>query len=57
MQFIKKFFDDESTIVGLCGFDSLKPKTYSKTANEELFFNFAQMNKIFETNFKENVFL
>ncbi|MFA7658050.1 MAG: hypothetical protein WCY19_01300 [Candidatus Gastranaerophilaceae bacterium] len=57
MKFLKNFFNDESTIVGLCGFETTKPK-YSKSTNaRENFLNRFNIQRTFETNFEQNVFL
>jgi len=57
MNFLKSFFNDDSKIVGLCGFDNLKPKYCQRPVMEEAYFNSYISKNIFETNFKKNVLL
>jgi hypothetical protein len=57
MRFLKNFFDDETTIVGLCGFDEIKPKYPQRTVVSESFFNHFSTERKFETNFYGNVLL
>lgn len=57
MEFLKRFFNDENTIIGLCGFENMKPD-YNKNSGEINFFtNSFQTEKVFETNFGGNVLL
>lgn len=57
MKFLKNFFNDESKIVGLCAFKTMRPK-YAQTAlKADIFFNPFESNKPFETNFKQNILL
>lgn len=56
MNFLKNFFNDDSTIIGLCSFGITRPKSTSPIENE-IFFNPFQGGKHYETNFKNNVFL
>lgn len=60
MEFLKRFFDDDSKIIGLCGFK--KAKSYkTRSIEQEIFFNPFEKNISFafnyETNFKNNVLL
>lgn len=65
MEFLKKFFDDESKIIGLCGFETMKPKYEGESLKNEGFFNHFQSGRsfspqytnIFETNFAKNALL
>jgi len=65
MEFLKKFFDDESKIIGLCGFDAMKPKYGESTASSEKLLNYfqsgtsfsPQYTNMFETNFAKNALL
>jgi len=57
MQFLKKFFDDNSTIIGLCSFEQFKPKYYQDIAENNFFFNPYQFESPFETKFEANVLL
>jgi len=57
MSFLKSFFNDESTKIGLCGFKMTKQK-YSKNSTEpNFYFNPFQQEKAFETNFRANALL
>lgn len=61
MKFLKNFFNDESTIVGLCRFDSIKQK-YNKNVTtsgleNDFFFNPFQTQQVFETNISRNALL
>jgi hypothetical protein len=57
MEFLKKFFNDDSTIVGLCKFNM--PKTTYKNVSipDDIFFNPFQSPKAYETNFDKNILL
>lgn len=57
MEFLKKIFNDDNTIVGLCGFDSMKPDYRSAAMIKENFFNHMDCKKTFETNFTTNTLL
>lgn len=64
MEFIKKIFNDDSTIVGLCGFEEMKPNYNKKSLNTgvcNVIFNPFIPQKPstfnFETNFEGNVLL
>lgn len=57
MQFLKKFFDDNSTIIGLCSFEQMKPKYYQRAAEENFFFNPYQFENRWETKFENNTLL
>lgn len=60
MEFLKNFFDDDSHIIGLCGFESLKPK-YNEAEIRSYFFKVLKPEKQpifnYETKFTSNVFL
>lgn len=55
MNFLKNFFDDENTIIGLCGFESMKPKYVEAVKNDFYFNPFQKTN--FETDFSKNTLL
>lgn len=64
MEFIKSFFNDDSSIVGLCGFEEMKPKLNKKDVTKgvcDVIFNPFIPQKPnqfnFETNFERNVLL
>lgn len=57
MNFLKKFFNDESNVVGLCAFNMMKPKYSENPIENDFFFNPFEGNKVFETNYKKNIFL
>lgn len=57
MEFLKKFFNDDSTTVGLCKFESIKPKHTNKNTETVCFFNPFITEKIYETNFNKNILL
>lgn len=58
MNFLKSFFDDDSHIIGLCGFDLPKTKHVSKPFEADLFSNsYQNTKKIFSTNYSKNTFL
>ncbi len=57
MSFLKNFFGDDSTIVGLCGFEREKPDYSKNLARNDFFFNNLQTENVFETNFTNNVLL
>lgn len=56
MNFLKKFFNDDSVIIGLCGFNIAK-QNYNKAAvvRDRLFTPCE--NKTFQTDFSKNFFL
>lgn len=61
MNFLKNFFDDESQIIGLCGFKTMRPKHNETQIENTFFFNPFQVEKVcvsdFETNFSKNILL
>lgn len=57
MEFLKKFFSDDDSVIGLCGFKQIKPKYYQTPVMEEVFFNPFESKRVYETNFSKNVFL
>ena len=59
MSFLKSFFDDDSKIIGLCGFKSErnKKKYSTKIIEPDLFFNPFQTEKAYETNYSNNLLL
>lgn len=60
MKFLKSFFNDEGAIVGLCGFEQMKPKYNKKGINKgvsDVFFNPFISQNSFETNLEKNVLL
>lgn len=57
MEFLKKFFNNEGTIIGLCGFDLEKPY-YSKNTFTPPVFKACYLNEnIFETKVDGNILL
>lgn len=56
MNFLKNFFNDENTIIGLCGFEGLKPN-YVEAIKNDFCFNPFQQKTNFETNFSKNTLL
>lgn len=61
MKFLKQFFNDDSVIVGLCGFKGIKPAYNESPVFNENFFRSIEFKKsdisIFETDFEKNIFL
>lgn len=62
MEFLKRFFDDDSTIVGLCRFDRTQKILKNKNIEEkDMFFNPFQNQKTYafnyETNLSKNILL
>lgn len=57
MKFFKNLFDDESTVIGLCGFKLEKTKVGGKTFTNDMFFNPFKPERVFETDFTKNIFL
>lgn len=57
MEFLKNFFNDDSKIIGLCGFDLEKPYYSKNTFTPPVFKTDYKNENIFETKFNENVFL
>lgn len=67
MEFIKSLFNDDGAIVGLCGFEEMKPKFdkadkkgVTSGVNDAIFNPFISKRPsayIFETNFERNVLL
>lgn len=56
MNFLKNFFNDDSTIIGLCGFGLEKSNAYARPfTNQKI--NPFDFEKVFVTNVKENVLL
>ncbi len=53
-KFLKTFFNDEKTIVGLCSFELEKPY---RTDMKENFFNNFQIKKDFSSKFDKNILL
>lgn len=56
MKFIKNFFNDNSTIIGLCGFET-RPKCLKNFDMNDFPANKFQIDKIFKTNFEKNIFV
>lgn len=57
MDFFKNFFNEESTIIGLCGFN-LEKRRYNKSMiSSQIFSPQAASKKVFETKFEKNIFL
>lgn len=57
MNFLKNFFDDECKIIGLCGFQTMKPKYNENSIDNDFFFNPFEHKRVFETNYTNNVLL
>lgn len=63
MEFLKKFFNDDSTTIGLCKFNTYKynSKVNQNQKEADFFFNPFQSQKTFvfnyETNFSKNTIL
>lgn len=57
MNFLKNFFKDDSIIVGLCGFKSMKPGYCSETILRDRLFAVCDNSKIFQTDYAKNMFL
>lgn len=57
MNFLKNFFNDDSTIIGLCSFDKNRGEYCNKTIINEVLFNNVSFEKTFETNFSRNALL
>lgn len=57
MEFLKNFFNDDNTKVGLCGFDMKRPNYGITFGKSDLSFRSFQSEKAFETDFGGNVLL
>jgi hypothetical protein len=57
MEFLKKFFNDDSTVVGLCKFDRVKSKYIQTPAETDFFFNPFEQQKNYKTNIENNLLL
>lgn len=57
MKFLKKFFDDDSTIVGLCRFELAQRKKRIKSEDKDMFFNPFIKDRNFQTNYTNNALL
>lgn len=57
MEFLKKFFNDDSVMVGLSSFKQIKPKYYQTPVMEEVFFNPFEGKRVYQTDFSKNSFL
>lgn len=61
MNFLKNFFEDETKIIGLCAFKTMRPKCKLQTLPQILYpdynFNPIETIKNFETNFEKNILL
>lgn len=57
MKFLKNFFSDDSTIIGLCGFNTKKPLYNEKSYIRTRFLKTLKSEKNFSTNITRNVFL
>lgn len=58
MEFLKKFFNDESVVVGLCKFEQIRPKYCQNPIEENVFFKPAFETKItYRTDFSKNMLL
>lgn len=54
MNFLKNFFDDESKIIGLCGFEMMKPKYSQNPIENDFFFNPFKGERLFTPNYETN---
>jgi len=61
MEFLKHFLDDDSHIIGLCGFKTLKPRYNKEEEERAYFFKVLQAKQQpvfnFETNYSKNPLL
>ena len=61
MKFFKNLFNDESVIIGLCGFKSMRPNYSKNPMQKDIFFNPFKTEKPYtlnyETNFRKNALL
>jgi len=57
MEFLKKIFNDDSTVIGLCGFGGAKQRGNKSLMKQDFLFNDFQTEKVFLTNFEQNVLL
>lgn len=61
MQFLKHFFDDDSTIVGLCSLSTKNPEYNSNRMTDDVVHHAFAINKthyyVYETNVSNNVLL
>lgn len=57
MEFLKKFFNDDNTVIGLCKFERIRPKYYQTPATEAVFFNSFESKCIYKTNVEKNILL
>ncbi len=57
MQFLKSLFEDDTTIIGLCGFKGMKRSYKQNPIKNEFNFNPLEYKNLFETNFGANKLL
>lgn len=57
MNFLKNFFNDESMIIGLCGFKSMRPNYCSEAVLRNRLFAVCDSSKTFQTDASKNLFL
>lgn len=57
MNFLKNFFNDDSTIVGLCSFEKRRAGFCQKEIINDILFKNVSFEKSFNTNFSGNTFL
>lgn len=61
MEFLKKFFNDDNIVVGLCKFNKENKRKTKNYIEKEMFFNPFQSTKEFvfnyETNYSKNIML
>lgn len=57
MQFLKNLFNDDDTIIGLCGFDLEKRKYNKKILSSSTFSPKTNLRNIFETKIEKNILL
>lgn len=57
MQFLKNLFNDDDTIIGLCGFDLEKRKYNKNLLSSSTFSPKTNLRNIFETKIERNILL
>lgn len=57
MEFLKNFFNDESTVIGLCKFEKTKHRYCQTPVLEEIFFQPFLVKSVYKTDTKKNIFL
>lgn len=57
MNFLKSFFCEDTTIIGLCGFKGMKRSYNKNPIKNNFYFNPFENKQVFETNFGLNKLL